>query len=49
MELDADNVKSAYYGGNGLIFGSYLLLTLLPAGLNGKEEMEWKKSCESNN
>lgn len=34
---------------NGLIFGSYLLLTLLPAGLNGKEEMEWKKSCESNN
>lgn len=34
---------------NGLIFGSYLLLTLLPVGLNGKEEMEWKKSCESNN
>ena len=34
---------------NGLIFGNYLLLTLLPAGLNGKEEMEWKKSCESNN
>ena len=34
---------------NSMIFCSYLILALLPVGLSGKEEMEWKKSCESNN
>lgn len=29
-----------------LIFGSYMLLTILPLILNGKEEMEWKKSFD---